>query len=113
MKSNTIGENLKALRVKAGYNQQSIAAFLNVDQSFISKIENGERVISSDMLEKLAALFGVNPTDIIKEGTLSRTLSCAFRSNDLTFAEMETISVINRIALNAEFMKMTLEAHNG
>ena len=61
-----IGETIKALREGAGYNQQSIATFLKVDQSLISKIEKGERNIASDMLEKLASkgslfsLLGIN-----------------------------------------------------
>lgn len=112
MAKTIIGDNLRALRDNAGYNQQSIAAFLKVDQSLISKIENGERTISVDMLEKLAALFGVNSTEITKEGAVSKTLSCAFRCSELTSDEMEAISAINRIALNTEVMKKTLEAYN-
>ncbi len=110
MTNNIIGENIRSLRDNAGYNQQSIAKFLNVDQSLISKIEKGERTISTDMLEKLAALFGVNPVAITKESAVLGTLSCAFRCSELTPNEMEAISAINRIALNAEFMKKTLEA---
>jgi len=110
MTNNIIGENLRALRDNAGYNQQCIAAFLKVDQSLISKIEKGERTISVDMLEKLAALFGVTSAAITKEGAVSGTLSCAFRCSELTPDEMEVISAVNRIALNAEFMKKTLEA---
>lgn len=110
MINDTIGINIRTLRENAGYNQQCIAAFLQVDQSLISKIENGERPISTDMLEKLATLFGVNPVAITKESAVLRTLSCAFRCSELTSNEMEAISAINRIALNAEFMKKTLEA---
>lgn len=105
-----IGETIKALREGAGYNQQSIATFLKVDQSLISKIEKGERNIASDMLEKLASLFGVPEDSIINSSTTVRPLSCAFRCSDLTADEMEAICAINKIALNSEFMHKVLEA---
>lgn len=105
-----VGETIKALRESAGYNQQSVATFLNVDQSLISKIEKGERNISSDMLEKLASLFGVSEDSIINSNTIVRPLSCAFRCSDLTADEMEAICAVNKIALNSEFMYKVLEA---
>ena len=110
MINNIIGENLRSLRENAGYNQQCIATFLKVDQSLISKIEKGERTISADMLEKLAALFGVDAIAITKKGAVLGSLSCAFRCSELTPDEMEAISAVNRIALNAEFMTKMLEA---
>lgn len=105
-----IGNTIKVLRESTGYNQQNIAAFLDVDQSLISKIEKGERNISSDMLEKLASLFGVSVDSIIHANTTIKPLSCAFRCNDLTVDEMDAICAINKIALNSEFMHKVLEA---
>ena len=58
--ANIIGKNIKTLRVEMGLSQSNIASFLNVDQSLISKVEKGERILSADMLEKLACLFGVS-----------------------------------------------------
>ena len=66
-KDNTIGDNIRKLRDSAGYSQQSIAGFLKVDQSLISKIEKGERGISSDMLDKLASLFGIAASAILDD----------------------------------------------
>ena len=106
-----IGENLRVLRDGAGYNQQSIANFLGIDQSLISKIETGERSISVDMLDKLASLFGIAPSAIVNDVVAARPLSCAFRCSELTSSDMETISDINKIALNSEFMSSLLEAN--
>lgn len=104
-----IGNNLRILRENAGFNQQSIATFLGVDQSFISKIEKGERAVSAEMLEKLATLFGVNASSVLQKETVSKTLSCAFRGSELGPVEMEAICSVNRIALNSEFMHGLLE----
>ena len=104
-----IGENLRILRDCAGYNQQSIAKFLGVDQSLISKIEKGERSISTDMLDKLASLFGITTSAIVNDVVVVRPLSCAFRCSELSSSDMEAISAINKIALNAESMNNLLE----
>jgi len=104
-----IGENIKKLRENAGYNQQSIASFLSVDQSLICKIEKGERSISADMLEKLASLFGVSEDSIVNPSAVVKSLSCAFRCSDLTVEEMEVVRAINKIAINSEFMNKVLE----
>ena len=58
--ANIIGNNIKILRDNMGFSQSTIARFLNVDQSLISKVEKGERSLSTDMLEKLACLFGIS-----------------------------------------------------
>jgi len=104
-----IGENLRVLRESAGYNQTNIAIFLGVDQSLISKIEKGERNISADMLDKLAALYGITTSTIVNDVVTGKQLSCAFRCSDLTSDDMEAISAINKIALNSEFMTKLLK----
>lgn len=109
MENKIIGENIRILRTNAGYNQQTIASFLGVDQSLICKIEKGERAISVDLLEKLAALFGVETSEFAKKDANLKTLSCAFRCSELGSDEMQAISAINRIALNSEFMRKKLE----
>lgn len=107
--ANMIGENIKSLRDGMGFNQVSIARFLDVDQSLISKIEKGERNLSTDMLEKLACLFGVSVESIENGRIEASKLSYAFRASDLTIEDMEAISMINRIALNSEYMSKILK----
>ena len=72
--ANIIGNNIKTLRDGMGFNQSNIARFLNVDQSLISKVEKGERILSADMLEKLASLFGVS-VDAIEDSRKDREIS--------------------------------------
>ena len=109
MNEKFIGENIKALRDKMGFSQTSIARFLNVDQSLISKVEKGERSLSVDMLEKLACLFGVSINAIESSTIETSTLSVAFRASDLSLEDLEAISAINRIALNSEYMAEILK----
>lgn len=107
--NNIIGRNIRTLRENAGYTQSNIAAFMGVDQSLVSKIEKGERALSADMIEKLAALYGVSVDQLENEHVELSKLSYAFRGGELSNEEMEAISAINRIALNAEFMRVILE----
>ena len=105
---NLLGQKIKELRSKSNYTQQNIADFLGVDQSFISKVEKNERVLTSDMLEKLAVLFGVKLKDFIV-GTDVRPLTYAFRANDITAEDMKTICAINKIVLNSTFLETLLD----
>ena len=103
-KFKTIAERMKAFRKSSGLSQANIACFLGVDQSLISKAEKGERSLSVEMLEKLAALYGVSMQAFEEETSPVNPLKFALRAGELTTADMEAVSAINRIALNSEFM---------
>ena len=109
MTNRIIGENIRALRENAGFTQSSIANFLKVDQSLIARVEKGDRSLSSDMLEKLAALFGVTVDQIESQKMATSKLSFAFRGSEFNLDEMEAISAVNKIALNSEFMRVILK----
>jgi transcriptional regulator with XRE-family HTH domain len=100
-----VGENAKRARESIGFSQASVADFLKVDQSLISKFENGDRALQSDMLERLATLFGYNAIDFECEGGVpEQQLKMAYRSSGITTDDMETIHDIRRIAINLFFM---------
>ncbi len=107
-----IGERLKALRIKSNYTQLNIAEFLGVDQSLISKVEKNERVLTSDMLEKLASLYGLQLQDLLNNPN-AQPLSYAFRSSDMASEDMKIISTINSIALNSAFLENLLNKKEG
>lgn len=54
------GERIRQLRIEAGYTQEQLADILNIDRSFYSRIERGERGCSVDLLVHLTALFDVS-----------------------------------------------------
>lgn len=103
-----IGENIKALREQSGFTQSNLAQYLKVDQSLISKIEKNERPITSDMLDKLSALFGVTTDSFNGESIPTNRIAFALRASEINEDDLETISAINRIALNSNFMTRLL-----
>ena len=53
----TIYEKLKMMREQTGLRQSQIAGFLGVTQTFISKVEAGERNLAVDQLESVLNLY--------------------------------------------------------
>lgn len=59
-----IGENIKMIRRAMGKTQEELAAVLGYKKSFISHVESGNRVLSTDDLTKVAAALGVTVSDL-------------------------------------------------
>jgi transcriptional regulator with XRE-family HTH domain len=107
MAANTvaIGGNAKRARELNGFSQANVAEFLKVDQSLISKFENGDRSLQSDMLERLANLYGYKVSDFEREdGIPEQRIKAAYRSGGISAGDMEAIHDIKRIAMNLFFM---------
>jgi transcriptional regulator with XRE-family HTH domain len=54
-------EKLKELREAKGLLQRQVAAELDVDTAYVSKMENYDKPVSKAYLSKLAGLYGVDP----------------------------------------------------
>ncbi len=105
-----LGSKFKMLRDKSGLNQDQIAQFLGVDQSYISKLENDVRQFPVDALEKLCSLYGCEMADLLSpDDSLVDNLNFAFRSSSIQTEDLKAISDINRIALNLRQMRKLLE----
>lgn len=52
--------NLKILRLNAGLTQTSLQMKTGIEQSLLSKFENGERIPPTDTLITLADFYGVS-----------------------------------------------------
>ncbi len=106
--SNPIGDTIKALREQSGFTQMNLAKYLKVDQSLISKIEKNERVITSDMLDRLSSLFGITPVSLYADTLSEKRIMIALRASEINENDLEMISAINRITLNLNFMTEVL-----
>ncbi len=104
-----IGIKIKALREQGGFTQSNIANYLKIDQSLISMVESGKRALTSDMLDKLAVLFGVQISAFKDAGAAVNPLTFALRASEINEEDLEAISAINRIALNCNFMTQLLK----
>ena len=106
-----LGGRLKELRVKNSITQSQLAEYLGVDQSYISKFESGQRQLSVLSLERLSHLFGL-PVESLLEGEFHlEQIPFAMRARQLESEDLESIAVINRIALNLRDMQRMAGAH--
>ncbi|MCX6318704.1 MAG: helix-turn-helix transcriptional regulator [Bacteroidetes bacterium] len=60
-----LGEKLKELREARGLVQRQVAAKLNVDTAYISKMESNEKPVSRTHLKKLSKFLGINEEELL------------------------------------------------
>jgi transcriptional regulator with XRE-family HTH domain len=101
-----IGSNIKKIRERLGYTQDDLANYLKVQRPVISYIENGDRDCNFDHLEKLAALFNVDLSDLLEENAELQMLNYAFafKTSQLTPVDLESIADFQLVVKN--YMKM-------
>lgn len=105
-----IGCEMKKIRETNNLTQLQLAKFLNLDQSYISEFEKGEKNISADILEKLCDLFGYDLKYFENKKMIQKyvPMKIAFCSNKIQTEDLEAISAINRVAINIRFMNKLL-----
>lgn len=108
----TIYEKLKMMREKAGLQQVQIAEYLGVTQTFISKVESGERNLTVEQLESVANLCGYSLASFAGKDLDPQPVQFAFQAQDVSQDDLRIIAEINRIANNIRFMAKTLEKSN-
>jgi transcriptional regulator with XRE-family HTH domain len=60
-----IGKHLRELREKQGLLLRQVAASLEVDTAYISKMERGEKNIKREFIVKLAEIYNVNIDNLL------------------------------------------------
>ncbi len=60
-----IGELIRTLREKEGFPLRKVAAYLDIDQAILSKIERGQRKLSKEQVIKLAGFFNYNEKEML------------------------------------------------
>lgn len=62
---NNFSNQIRELREEKGYPLRIVAAFLNIDQAILSKIERGQRKATREHVVKLAEYFNVDEADLV------------------------------------------------
>jgi transcriptional regulator with XRE-family HTH domain len=62
---NSIGETIRNLRLEKQLPLRTVAAFLDIDQAILSRIERGERKANREQIVKLAQYFNVPENDLL------------------------------------------------
>lgn len=104
-----VGLRIKELREQANLRQSQVAAYLGIDQSYLSKIESGERPISVEQLEKLAKLYGCNVEAFENLAVKIKPIKIALRAIEITTEDLNIIATVNHIAANSRYMTSLLK----
>ena len=104
MGRNTSSTRLKQLRKESKITQEQLAKYLEVDQSLITKMENGTRNLNITLVEKICNLFGCSEAYLMGEDDVYIPLNFAFRSNGIQTEDLESIARVNKIVMNIRYM---------
>lgn len=63
---NNIGLTIRALRAQRNVSQEKLALETGIGRRYMSDIENGRRNVSLEIIEKLAAYFGMSASELVK-----------------------------------------------
>lgn len=84
----SIGIAIKANRLEHGWTQMQLASRANLSREFVCMVETRKRSPSLEALEKIAACFGKNAADLLKEmGDAGERLELAMRLRNLSLSE--------------------------
>jgi transcriptional regulator with XRE-family HTH domain len=62
-----IGMNIKVARIRKSWTQADLASKLDVEQSYISRIEKGVIAVSCDRIYEIIHILGCEHTDIFPD----------------------------------------------
>ena len=62
------GTYIQKLRTQHGYTQEHLARLLNIDRSFLSRVESGKKGCSVDMLAQISQFFEVSLDSVVFGG---------------------------------------------
>ncbi len=61
------GQRLRELRLEKGWSQETLANLSEIDRTYIPGIENGKRNVSILILERLASVFQISISELLKD----------------------------------------------
>ena len=94
---------LKKLRKDCKLTQEQMAKYLGVDQTLITKLENGTRAMSVTMMDQLCSLFGCTEAYLLGQSDAYIPLNFAYRANSIQGEDLQSIAAVNKIAMNIRY----------
>lgn len=94
---------LKKLRKDCKLTQEQMAKYLGVDQTLITKLENGTRAMSVTIMDQLCSLFGCTEAYLLGQSNAYIPLNFAFRANSIQGEDLQSIAAVNKIAMNIRY----------
>lgn len=61
------GEKLRSLRIRRGLTTRELGELLSVNQSHVTRMEQGKRIPNVAMVVKIAAVFGVTVDQLVQD----------------------------------------------
>ena len=103
----TIQTNIRAIRKKLGYTQDTVADVLGIARTTYTEYETTDVTIPIDTLEKLSTFFGVELASFFAEteNQLNDSLVCAFRMENASVEDLKRIAHFKSIVKNYIKMK--------
>ena len=111
MMASTKNIRLKQLRKESKITQEQLAKYLDVDQSMITKLENGTRSLNITLIEKICSLFGCSEAYLLGEDDAYIPLNFAFRSNGIQTEDLESIAIVNSHICFMDNLNYTIKIH--
>lgn len=59
-----VGEKIKSLRLEAGMSQKQLSKKLGASESFVSEVENGNKIINQNLIDRISKVLGKDINDI-------------------------------------------------
>ena len=88
-------KKIRKLREDNGYSQKQIADYLEMDQSYVSKIEKGTRNLNEVSFNKLCLLYNCSPDYLLGKSDDYEPPKIAFRSDEAV--DLFAISKMNQV----------------
>lgn len=100
MKYEKLCSLIRRLRVSRGFTLTKLAAYLDIDQSTLSKIENEKRHISADLLPKIAECFDLD-LKLLEKEYYSEVIA------DIVYPHQDSDELLRMAEKKVKYLKVT------
>jgi len=108
-----IGRRLRELRSQRGFTQKQVAKYLGINQKQLACYEKGTGIISIDILERLAGLYGCDYRYILGDDKSSgEQITASFGTYKISDEDLEVIAFVNQFVMNLDAMYRAIERRN-